>query len=61
MKISNKQEISLKSNDIHIETMNNRVYIKDSINFILDIGAPNVIFKNKKNISNFQIQLKLVN
>ncbi len=48
IKLSNNQEVTLKSNIIGFKILKNRILLQDGSNFILDIGAPNVILAEKK-------------
>ncbi|HEX8268807.1 MAG TPA: hypothetical protein VF581_02850 [Flavobacterium sp.] len=46
-KLVSNQNIALTDNRVHFDLISGRILLRDSVNFILDIGAPNVIFQNK--------------
>ncbi|MGA9211991.1 hypothetical protein [Kaistella sp.] len=52
--LANNQKITIKQDSITFKVENNRVLLKDDVNFLLDIGAANVLFANK--INNFKIK-----
>ena len=47
--LQNNQKITLKNDSINFNVENNRVLLQNDVNFILDIGAANVLFTNKVN------------
>jgi len=47
------QKITLKQSKTPFELINNRIVLKDNVNFLLDIGAPNIIYAN--NVSQYKI------
>jgi len=57
-KASNNQHIILKTNKIPFELKENRILVGNDVNFMLDIGAPNVIYKSK--INNFPVSDSIV-
>ncbi|WP_452230954.1 hypothetical protein [Lacinutrix sp. MEBiC02404] len=55
----NNQEIKLSNQLIAFEILNNRISLKDSVNFFLDIGAPNIIYKEKLKSLNIKDSIKI--
>ena len=53
-KLINNQKISLKNDSVNFNLENNRVLLQDDVNFMLDIGAANVLFTNK--LKHFKIK-----
>lgn len=53
-KIINNQAITLKNDSINFNLENNRVLLQNDVNFMLDIGAANVLFTNK--LQHFKIK-----
>ena len=47
------QQITLKKNRVSFDIDENRVIIYDNVNFILDIGAPNILFNTR--VNNFAV------
>ncbi len=52
-KAINNQQITLKNNRVSFDMDENRVIIYDNVNFILDIGAPNILFNTR--VNNFAV------
>lgn len=53
-KIVKNQKITLKNDSVNFTVENNRVLLRDDVNFMLDIGAANVLFTNQ--LKHFKIK-----
>ncbi|MDO6596364.1 hypothetical protein Q4512_05520 [Oceanihabitans sp. 2_MG-2023] len=58
-KLVNNQDIKFSNQLIPFEISNNRISLKDSVNFFLDIGAPNIIYSEKLKSLNIKDSIKI--